>query len=238
MVRIAFGLALAAVLSFGTSARAAPPIEAYGRLPAVDFMRLSPSGDKLAYIATESEAEHITVVGTDLKPITTGQLGDVAVRDVQWAGDDHVMVFTSATMHLDPGFPVWRVQEQAVGVINVLTGNMIQVFGKDHEDKVQNAVFGLDGVGEIDGHWYGWFGANTCTTHAGSCDNHQGWLDLYRVDLDIEQNENMARALHGAGKPVELIELDGENYLLSHQKTRIQTLKAAVAFVEKYNPPN
>ena len=51
-----------------------------------------------------------------------------------------------------------------------------------------------------------------------------------------EQSEDMASALKRAGKPVELVELDAEDHWLSRSATRLQMLKAMVAFVEKYNP--
>jgi dipeptidyl aminopeptidase/acylaminoacyl peptidase len=51
------------------------------------------------------------------------------------------------------------------------------------------------------------------------------------------QSTDMASALKSAGKSVELVELDGEDHWLSRSATRLQMLKAMVAFVEKYNPP-
>ena len=50
--------------------------------------------------------------------------------------------------------------------------------------------------------------------------------------------EKTAKALKSAGKPVELVELDGEDHWLSRGATRLAMLKAAVAFLEKNNPPN
>lgn len=43
-------------------------------------------------------------------------------------------------------------------------------------------------------------------------------------------------ALQRAGKPVQMITLPGEDHWLSTGETRLTMLKAAVAFVEKYNP--
>jgi dipeptidyl aminopeptidase/acylaminoacyl peptidase len=56
--------------------------------------------------------------------------------------------------------------------------------------------------------------------------------------VPIEQSRIMERALKGAGKPVELVVLDGEDHYLSREPTRVAMLKALVAFVEKYDPPN
>ncbi|WP_181242793.1 alpha/beta hydrolase family protein [Caulobacter vibrioides] len=48
----------------------------------------------------------------------------------------------------------------------------------------------------------------------------------------------MADALKRAGKPVDLIPLDGEDHWLSRGATRLKMLTEAVAFVEKHNPPD
>jgi dipeptidyl aminopeptidase/acylaminoacyl peptidase len=53
-----------------------------------------------------------------------------------------------------------------------------------------------------------------------------------------KQSTDMASALEHAGKPVTLVELDGEDHHLSRSATRMQMLKAMVEFVEKYNPPH
>ena len=52
------------------------------------------------------------------------------------------------------------------------------------------------------------------------------------------QSINMMAALKRAGKPVEMVTLPGEDHWLSKSETRLTMLKAAVGFVEKYNPPD
>ena len=47
---------------------------------------------------------------------------------------------------------------------------------------------------------------------------------------------SMSRALEGAGKTMQLLTLDGEDHWLSRETTRVQTLEASVAWVQKYNP--
>lgn len=49
-------------------------------------------------------------------------------------------------------------------------------------------------------------------------------------------SHKMADALKDAGKPYELIALEGEDHWLSLSTTRLQMLEAAVGFVEKHNP--
>jgi dipeptidyl aminopeptidase/acylaminoacyl peptidase len=56
--------------------------------------------------------------------------------------------------------------------------------------------------------------------------------------VPIEQSEQMESALKAAGKPVNFIQLDGEDHWLSRSETRLQMLQATVAFLEANNPPN
>jgi dipeptidyl aminopeptidase/acylaminoacyl peptidase len=48
----------------------------------------------------------------------------------------------------------------------------------------------------------------------------------------------MAAALKKAGKPVDLLVQDHADHWFSLGATRLQTLQATVAFLEKNNPPN
>jgi dienelactone hydrolase len=55
--------------------------------------------------------------------------------------------------------------------------------------------------------------------------------------VPMEQSETMAAALKHAHKPYEFVTLEHEDHFLSREVTRTAMLKAAVAFVEKYDPP-
>ncbi|WP_156255713.1 alpha/beta hydrolase family protein [Sandarakinorhabdus oryzae] len=54
----------------------------------------------------------------------------------------------------------------------------------------------------------------------------------------IEQSRLMVNAMKKAGKPVDYLELAGEDHWLSKPATRIALLEAQVAFLLKHNPPN
>lgn len=58
------------------------------------------------------------------------------------------------------------------------------------------------------------------------------------VVVAYEQSTIMADALRAAGKPVELVTLDGEDHWLSRSDTRLKMLQSTVAFLEKHNPPD
>jgi dipeptidyl aminopeptidase/acylaminoacyl peptidase len=54
----------------------------------------------------------------------------------------------------------------------------------------------------------------------------------------IEQSRMMRDAMAKAGKPVDYLELAGEDHWLSRPATRVAMLEAQVAFLERHNPPN
>jgi dipeptidyl aminopeptidase/acylaminoacyl peptidase len=54
--------------------------------------------------------------------------------------------------------------------------------------------------------------------------------------VEIDQSRKMEQALKAANKPVEFVELPGEDHWLSKSATRTAMLKAVIAFVQKYNP--
>jgi dipeptidyl aminopeptidase/acylaminoacyl peptidase len=54
----------------------------------------------------------------------------------------------------------------------------------------------------------------------------------------FKQSQVMASALRSAGKPVEFVELKGEDHWLSRTETRMQMLQATVSFLKVNNPPD
>lgn len=56
--------------------------------------------------------------------------------------------------------------------------------------------------------------------------------------VPIEQSRVMAEALRRADKPVEFVELRGEDHWLSRTETREQMLRETVRFLEAHNPPS
>ncbi len=55
--------------------------------------------------------------------------------------------------------------------------------------------------------------------------------------VPLEQSRLMEAALRKAGKPVEIVVMEGEDHWLSRGDSRLQMLNAVVAFVEQHNPP-
>lgn len=92
---LAITVAAGALLAAGPHGWAAPPepppIEAYGRLPAIDHVTLSPSGDRLAFVAADGESRKLFVRTVAGQPLAVMPLGDKKLRDVYWGGDRFVV---------------------------------------------------------------------------------------------------------------------------------------------------
>lgn len=56
--------------------------------------------------------------------------------------------------------------------------------------------------------------------------------------VPFEQSRIMEAALRGAGKPVDMVTLPGEDHWLSRNATRLAMLSAAVDFITRHNPPD
>src|SRR5665213_3153406 len=119
-----------AVLALPALARAAaPPVEAYGRLPAVEHVNLSPSGQSFALITVDGDKRALIVASAgDNKPFYALNVSGLKVRRVDWAGEDHLLVTLSSTVQLEPDFTTSQAELEGVLAINVRTRKVISVF--------------------------------------------------------------------------------------------------------------
>ena len=192
---------LAAMTALGTPASAAPPLEAYGQLPAVEIMRLSPSGERFATIATINDKRRL-IVGTRDKVLQAKEIGDRKILGLSWADEDHVLVHAHSTFKAPFLLTAGQVELRGIVNLDVTTGKVASVF-----DKLKcsgEAVFGEFGSATVDHHAYGYYGAaRFIQTRSGDCmvDTSQGALvyDLYQVDLDSGHVELIARGSRRLG---------------------------------------
>lgn len=191
-------------LTIGTTARAAPPLEAYGRLPAIDLVELSPSGESFALVARDGEARKLFVRKTDGTPILIAPFGTGKVRDIQWIDNDQLVVFGSATIDAPAlGFD----KQEWMGAVHIdLKTKDTYILLKDSNTYVQ-AVFGWYGQVHVGDRWYGYFGGVTFNEMAPSFDRKTIWPSLYRMDMATGKVEKAANV--GAGDTDWVVGPDG-----------------------------
>jgi dipeptidyl aminopeptidase/acylaminoacyl peptidase len=204
---IVLGLAAALAAASGQAAPvqpAPPPVEDYGRLPAMEHVTLSPAGDRYAYVALAGGERRVVVAGTDNKIIETFASGKVKVLALGWAGEDHLLITTSETVELGHDWSVSKTEIATVTAVNLATHKAIGVFQKTGQERVAPVVVGQYGTANIGGKWYGYFGGysydGTLKNQLKQDANGAIFPDLYRVDLDTGQLEQQTQSdLNSAG---------------------------------------
>lgn len=171
-------VAFAAAVS---SARAAPPLEAYGRLPAIDLVSLSPSGSRFALVARDGDQRKIFVRRADGQAEMVTPVGQAKVRSLAWGGDDHLLVGVSGTV----GMPVIGLPKQEwMSIVHMALpkGSSFKFFGKSKT--YIDAIFGWYGTARIDGKWYAYVGGIPYEKARTSSPDGLMHPNLYRIDLD------------------------------------------------------
>lgn len=88
---------ISALALVAASANAAPPIEAYGELPEIRSVALSPDGKHFAYLTRQNGEDYFAVAEAGGKLIGGARTGDVKARNVWFPTNDHVVLIASET---------------------------------------------------------------------------------------------------------------------------------------------
>ncbi|HEY3700418.1 MAG TPA: S9 family peptidase [Spongiibacteraceae bacterium] len=181
------------------SAIAAPPLEAYGGLPAVELMRLSPSGKSYAFIALVGDQRKLGVIGDGGKVIYARNLGDVKARDIEWVGEDRLLLKMSATF--DHPLDLKQAHELfSILNIDLNTSKASSIF--ENNKKIANVVFGEAATMQIDEHPFMYFIGLAYGWSKGASENRGYFFDgdhrnLYRVNLDTNEIDMQVRGGEG-----------------------------------------
>jgi dipeptidyl aminopeptidase/acylaminoacyl peptidase len=181
---------------------AVPPIGDYGKLPAVEQVRLSPSGEKLVVIAVVADQRRVIVKPIVGDPLFAISAGILKLRYVDWLGDGHILIESSNTLDdFDQ-----RSEAAQSTIVNVTTGKTLTVF--QDQVKIFHATFGFEGFVAKGQTQYAFFRGLTLGGSGNSVvdfDRQIGYMnhshtDLYKVDVDtgltsLYQAGSEARAL-------------------------------------------
>lgn len=82
----------------GEAFAAQAPLEAYGKLPTLSNIVLSPKGSKIAFLRSDDQGEVIVAeeIGAP-KPLSLLDTEQQKVRSLEWADDDHLIIVMSTT---------------------------------------------------------------------------------------------------------------------------------------------
>ncbi|HWD66781.1 MAG TPA: alpha/beta fold hydrolase [Caulobacteraceae bacterium] len=182
-------LATTAALSLFPAAPAQaspPPLEAYGALPAIERIDISPNGDRIAYISVAGSDRKLHVVTPDGQVLHEVDFSDIKLRALQWADEDHVVASVSITMRMNH-FSNDAGEFLQVVSLNVPQHRLYVVF--NNQAQLIPIVWGEYGFSSDGGHAYGYFGGvqQNNLRYKGV-----GYPNLFRVDLDTGDREKMA----------------------------------------------
>lgn len=115
-------------LGMGLPARAAgtalPPLSAFGKLPVMQDVAISPDGKRVAFIMSKNGERLIYDYDLTTKKAAAAAIAGDKLRDLMWADNSHVIVVTSKTQN-----DVGQVFEQWYGLmLDIPNGKRIQMY--------------------------------------------------------------------------------------------------------------
>jgi len=163
---------------------AMPPLSAYGKLPEIEDAALSPSGNRIAALMTVNDTRLLVAFDNDNSVITRMSVNEMKIRTFDWVGEDRLLITYTVTEDLGYNFAADKHEFAIAAIIPVSdTANGMVVFQDSR--KLVDSTFGNYGLRQINGRWYGFFGAlelvRNSLTRRYEFDHGRPYL--YRVDL-------------------------------------------------------
>jgi hypothetical protein len=131
----------------------AVPLAAFGRLPTLEDVAISPDGTKIAFVRTSGESRNLVVVPLSKPEIIGGvRVGDVKLRDVAWIDDDNILATVSSTSPPPFGFMGATREWRQLVNFNVSKPKLsLLSFEVDHVETF-NVTSGALAMREVSGH--------------------------------------------------------------------------------------
>jgi acetyl esterase/lipase len=118
-------------------------VDAYGRLPSIEQAALSPDGTKIAFVKTTQDWRVLAIVDISEEKLVGGvRLGEVKLRSVEWADDDHLLL-TTASSTMPRGLSGERTEWNLISVYDLKTKKLSGLLDNVHgEISTMNVVYG------------------------------------------------------------------------------------------------
>ena len=131
----------------------AVPLEAFGRLPSLEDVAISPDGTKLAFVRTNGESRNLVVIPLGKREIIGEvRIGDTKLRDIDWVDDENILATVSSTSPPPFGFSGATREWYQLVNFNISKQKINQLlFEVDHVDTF-NVVTGGWSMREVSGH--------------------------------------------------------------------------------------
>jgi dipeptidyl aminopeptidase/acylaminoacyl peptidase len=143
---------LIAAIPFAKADVSRTPLDAYGRLPTLEDVVLSPDGSKLAFIKTIGDQRDLLIVQIGQSAALGGaHVGDVKLRRIRWMDDDNLLITTSSTSLPPIGFTGAEREWYQLVTYNVATKKLLGVNFDIRDERTFNVVTGTPAVREVGG---------------------------------------------------------------------------------------
>jgi len=210
-IAAAIGLAFCAIfISSSALANEAPPLSAYGELPAIEDAALSPSGNRIAALLTVRGQRLLATFDSNNTMLSATNVDDMKVRSFDWVGEDKLLLMYRITEDLGYGFATDKHEftiALTIPIANTAEGETI--FGRRRN--LVDSVFGYYGQRQIDGRWFAYFGAiELARGTRGEPTFRHGRPYLYQVDLQDYSTDRIALAAETSHDNDWLIDANGE----------------------------
>jgi len=170
----------------------ATDLQVYGGLPAIEEVALSPQGTRLAVVRTTGDARLVTVLAmADHKTVGALRMHDQKLRGLQWADEDHLLVWTSVT-GLPWGFAGEDQELAQLQVFDVAHGRTHSIpSDREHDDhrEVLNTLWGPVDVRQVAGRTILFVRGSYLEDLPASFGVKYTYPMLMRVDLDTGREE-------------------------------------------------
>jgi hypothetical protein len=130
---------------------AAVPLDAYGQLPSLENVALSPDGSRVAFVKTQGDVRLLVIPSlADGKAMTAIKVGEVKLRDILWADEQHVLLWQTVTGV--PGGMIGSRSEQAIlSCYDVQRNRVFNVMDMESRERTVNIIAGLTRIRHIGG---------------------------------------------------------------------------------------
>jgi cephalosporin-C deacetylase-like acetyl esterase len=146
----ALGVVLAAHPTM--SADSGTPLEAFGRLPTLEDVVISPDGTRLAFVKTQEDHRNLIVALLNRPEVLGGlHVGDTKLRSVKWIDDDNIVVTISGTGPPPFGFIGATREWYELAVFNVSKRKLNLLDFEVPNTRTFNVVIGDTAVREVSG---------------------------------------------------------------------------------------
>jgi dipeptidyl aminopeptidase/acylaminoacyl peptidase len=200
-LRAALAVGAAQIAACLAAPCAGAPLEAYGRLPSIEQIAISPDGARIASVVTDGEQRNVAIESLpDLTLVGGLRAGAGKVRDVRWAGPGHLLVTVSTTGYIN-GVMSPESEWRTVIDYDVVTRAQHQLLDDVTSTNGLRVVQDTPAVRMIGGKPYAFVQGVQFV-------DNEGVGSLYKVDLDAHRS--LVKAQASSNTDQWLVGADGE----------------------------